>query len=147
MKETRKNDENTLNYSWEQLHGDIIDDFDNNSVNESEENEKIIEKIRRKSCHCDKCGQMSSFQKKADLLLGDFPFSTRYLQKKLERQKILQELEKEKMKNSVILSTNSLIIIFIYNLPKKNIKESPKLTSQQEKKTQLFCKIKDFLYY
>lgn len=100
------------NNSWEQPHSEICAEItENGSETESNDNDIIIDKIRRKSCHCENCGKNTSFQKKVDSLMIEF--QTMYNLKKAERQKLLlQEMEKDKMRSSQILSNNSFIYSF-----------------------------------
>lgn len=77
-------------------------DFDNF---DEESQENIIDNIRRKSCEGDSYGHLTNFQKKANLLSFD-NFQTRYLQKKIEMQRYLLEMDKERTK-STIISSNS----------------------------------------
>ena len=61
-----------------------------------------MESLRRKSCECDDCGHTTKFQKKANLLMLNF--QTRYYQKKMEMQRLLDIAEKERAKNATVLS-------------------------------------------
>ena len=69
------------------------------------ENEEFQGSLRRKSCECDKCGQTSKLEQKANLL--QISFQTKYEKKKLEMQKMFSQQEREK---SVSLDTSSFFL-------------------------------------
>ena len=58
------------------------------------ENDEFQGNLRRKSCECDKCGQTSKFEQKANLL--QISFQTKYDKKKIEMQKMFSQQEREK---------------------------------------------------
>jgi len=78
--------------------------MENLKDNDDDENLKHpIENLRRKSCECKKCGGLTSFQKKTDLISATF--QTKYTQKKLDMQRHESEMEKNKMTKLTMISS------------------------------------------